>query len=173
MKPFLLSIGLLFVLAAGFTACGEKSASSHQPQQGKSPAAPVTDFAGLIANLRAAGARVEPKGEVDQPFFAVAGRLVKVHGEEVQVFQYPHAAAADAQAALVSPDGSAVGTSKPLWLGPPHFFKQGKLLVLYIGDNDKVLQALETVLGQPFAGRHQGSMHGANGNRGSDQGTQR
>lgn len=79
--------------------------------------------------------------------------MIKVHGEEVQVFQYPHAAAADAQAALVSPDGSAVGTSKILWVGPPHFFKQGKLLVLYVGDNGKVLKALEAALGRPFAGK--------------------
>lgn len=141
------------MLAAGFTACAEKSAPSPQSQQEKLSAAPVTDYAGLIASLRAAGASVEPGEAVDQPFFAVAGRLIKVHGEQVQVFQYPHAAAVDAQVALVSADGSTVGTSKPLWLGPPHFFKQGKLLVLYIGDNGTVLQALETVLGQPFAGK--------------------
>ena len=79
--------------------------------------------------------------------------MIKVSGEDVQVFQYINAAAADAEAALVSPDGSAVGTSKLHWVGPPHFYKQGKLLVLYVGDNAKVLKALETALGRPFAGQ--------------------
>lgn len=79
--------------------------------------------------------------------------MIKVSGENIQVFQYFHAAAADAQAALVSPDGSAVGTSKLHWIGPPHFYKKGKLLVLYVGGNAKALKALEAVLGRQFAGK--------------------
>lgn len=79
--------------------------------------------------------------------------MIKVRGEDVQVFQYSNAAAMDAQAALVSLDGSAVGTTKLHWVGAPHFYKKGKLLVLYVGDHDKVLKALEAVLGPQFAGK--------------------
>ena len=79
--------------------------------------------------------------------------MIKVLGEDIQVFQYSNAAAAEAQAAQVSLDGSAVGTTKLHWVGPPHFYKKGKLLVLYIGDTDKVLKALEAVLGRQFAGK--------------------
>ncbi len=78
---------------------------------------------------------------------------IEVHGEDVQVFQYSNAAAADAQAALVSRDGGAVGTTKVHWMGPPHFYKKEKLLVLYIGDNEKMLKTLEAVLGRQFAGQ--------------------
>lgn len=153
MKLFLLSICLLFVVAVGSTACGGKLSVSNQPQQGKSHGGPVTDYASLIDNLRAAGVSVEPEGEVDQPFFSVKGMMIKVRGEDVQVFQYSNAAAADAQAALVSPSGSAVGTTRLHWLGPPHFYRKGKLLVLYVGDNDGVLRTLEVVLGRQFAGQ--------------------
>lgn len=153
MKLFLLSIRLLFVVAVGSTACAGKLSASNQPQQGKSHAGQVMDYASLIDNLRAAGISVEPEGEVDQPFFSVEGMMIKVRGEDVQVFQYSSAAAADAQAALVSLDGSAVGTTKLHWIGPPHFYKQGKLLVLYVGDNDEVLKALEATLGRQFAGK--------------------
>jgi hypothetical protein len=79
--------------------------------------------------------------------------MIKVRGEDVQVFEYSDATAAEAQAALVSPSGSAVGTTKIHWVGPPHFFKKGRLIVLYVGDDDKVLNALEAVLGRQFAGR--------------------
>jgi len=34
-----------------------------------------------------------------------------------------------------------------------HLYEKGKLLVLYVGDNEKVLRALEVVLGRQFAGR--------------------
>ncbi len=79
--------------------------------------------------------------------------MIKVRGEDVQVFQYSNAAAADAEASLVSPNGMGVGTTKLHWIGPPHFYKKGKLLVLYIGDDDKVLKALDAVLGRQFAGQ--------------------
>ncbi|MGI0015702.1 MAG: hypothetical protein ACREBU_19985 [Nitrososphaera sp.] len=153
LKLFLLSICLLFVVAIGFTACGRELSVSNQPQQGKSHAGPVTDYASLIDSLRVAGVSVEPGGEVDQPFFSVKGMMIRVHGEDAQVFQYSNATPADAQAALVSVDGGAVGITKLRWVGPPHFYKKGKLLVLYVGDNNKVLKALEAVLGRQFAGR--------------------
>jgi len=104
-------------------------------------------------NLHAAGITVKLGGDVVQPFFSVQGKIIKIHGEDAQVFQYANEAETDAQSALVSPDGSAVGTSMLSWIGPPHFFKRGKLLVLYVGDNDKVLKALESALGRQFAGQ--------------------
>jgi hypothetical protein len=78
--------------------------------------------------------------------------MIRVHGEDVQVFQYANAAAADAEAAPISRDGRAVGTRRIQWIGSPHFFKREKLLVLYVGENAKVLGSLEAVLGRQFAG---------------------
>jgi hypothetical protein len=106
-----------------------------------------------VASLRTAGASVKPGDEVEQPFFSVGGKMIEVYGEDVQVFQFADTAAADAQAAWISPSGSTVGTTKVQWIGPPHFYKAGKILVLYVGDDVKVLQALAAALGPQFAGR--------------------
>lgn len=153
MKLFTLLVGLFVMVAASPTADGRNLSLPSQPQQSKAPAGPLMDYASLIDNLRTAGVSAESEGEVDQPFFSVEGRIIKVSGEDVQVFQYSDAATADAQAALVSPDGSSVGTSRLHWVGPPHFYKKGKLLVLYVGGNAKALKALEAVLGRQFAGK--------------------
>lgn len=114
---------------------------------------PVTDYVSLIDQLRAAGATVESAGAVSQPFFSVKGQVIKVNGEDVQVFEYTDAAAAEAEAATVSPDGGSIGTSMVTWVAAPHFYKTGKLIVLYIGNNQTSLAALETALGPQFAGR--------------------
>jgi hypothetical protein len=153
VKLFLLSIGLLFIVAVGSATGGEKLSASNQVQQEKSKRGLVTDYGSLIDALRAAGVDVKPVGDVDQPFFSIKGRMIKVHGEDVQVFQYADAAAADAEAAPISHDGTAVGTRKIHWIGSPHFYKKEKLLVLYVGDNDKVLKTLAAVLGRQFAGK--------------------
>jgi hypothetical protein len=39
------------------------------------------------------------------------------------------------------------------WMATPHFFKKGRILVLYVGDNTETLGLLESVLGAQFAGR--------------------
>ena len=105
-----------------------------------------------MRSLRAENATLRPEGEVEQPFFSVPGKVIALYGDHVQIFEYPGSAAADAQAALVSPDGMTVGTAKPHWLGTPHFYKRDRLLVLYLGDNAKVLRALRARLGRQFAG---------------------
>ena len=151
-----MAVGLAWVLAiVGFSGCvSEEPPVSHGD--------PVTDYVSLIDNLRQAGATVEPAGEVSQPFFAVTGNIITVNGDDVQVFEYADAAAADTEAALVSPDGSSIGTSMIGWVATPHFYigwvatphfyRAEKLIVLYIGDSEAVTDVLESVLGQQFAG---------------------
>jgi hypothetical protein len=151
LKLFSFCAGLL-LLAVGSASCGGNFSAVTQAE-GQSRASSVTDRASLINKLRAAGTRVELIGEVEQPFLSVAGTMIKVQDEDVQVFQYSSAAEMEAQAALISRDGTAVGTRKIHWIGSPHFFKQGRVLVLYVGQDKKVEKALEAVLGRQFAGQ--------------------
>jgi hypothetical protein len=152
MKIYLLTIGWALVIVLAAASDSAKLFAANQAEPGKSRA-PAMDYSMLIERLRAGGAKVEPAGKVDQSFFSVAGRVVKVHGEDVQVFQYPNAGAVESEAARVSQDGRSVGTTKPHWIGPPHFYQQGRLLVLYVGDEDKVIKALVAALGRQFAGQ--------------------
>jgi len=114
---------------------------------------PVSDYVSLIDNLRAAGATVDPAGDVTQPFFSVKGQVIKVNGEDVQVFEYSDEAAVEAEAELVSPDGSSIGTSMVSWIAPPHFYNAGKLIMLYVGENSAVTDILESIVGSQFAGK--------------------
>lgn len=115
------------------------------------------DYANLIDNLRKAGAVVEPGGEVAPDFLSAKRRIISVNDSNVQVWDYDDAAAADAEAALISPDGFSVHTatkSKTVgWIAPPHFYKAGKLIVLYVGESEAVTVVLERVLGPQFAGQ--------------------
>lgn len=114
---------------------------------------PVRDYVSLFDNLRAAGATVEPVGSIRQPFFSVEGNAITVNGENVQVFEYENQAAAKAEAETISPDGSSIGTSIVSWVGPPHFFQIGRIIVLYVGSNGEVIELLEEVIAPQIAGR--------------------
>ena len=39
-----------------------------------------------------------------------------------------------------------------MWMATPHFFKSGKLIVLYLGDDVAVMTLLTGLLGPQFAG---------------------
>ncbi len=114
---------------------------------------PAMDRDKLIQDLRAAGSAIETVGEISQPFFSVKGMIIKVDGADVQVFQYPDVSTARAEARKVSPDGSTVGRTRIGWVAPPHFYRKGRLIVVYVGNSLSVLKALQAVLGPQFAGK--------------------
>ncbi len=117
------------------------------------PPRPAKNLNDLINRLKARGRKVLRGGKVSQPFFSVGGRIITVDGAQVQVFQYPNAKAAEREAKAVDQQGSAVGTSMPMWVAPPHFYKSGRLIALYVGQSSSVIRALEGALGPQFAGK--------------------
>ena len=114
---------------------------------------PVLDYVSLIDTLRAGGAKVDPNGSITQPFFTPVGAAIKVNGSDVQVFEYADNASADSSAAKVAPDGGSVGTSMVSWMDAPHFYKAGKIIVLYVGSDANITGVLIKAAGPQFAGR--------------------
>ncbi|MEW5829689.1 MAG: hypothetical protein AB1846_12420 [Chloroflexota bacterium] len=145
MKTRLFHTCSLLLFALLVTACGGRAAASD--------GSPVEDLAGLDEALRDAGATVEMGEPVEQAFFAVPGQILRVNGADVQVYEYETAEAMEADAALVAPDGGSVGTSMVTWVAAPHFYKSGRILVLYVGEDGAVIELLERLLGSQFAGR--------------------
>ncbi|MCI0395951.1 MAG: hypothetical protein L0322_13575, partial [Chloroflexi bacterium] len=112
----------------------------------------VANYGSLLEALEKAGATVELTGEVNQPFFAVSGRNIQVNGLDVQVFEYPSEAEAEADAALISSDGFEIGTTIVEWIGTPHFYQRGKVIVLFVGDDADLLSLLDNVLCDEITG---------------------
>ena len=113
---------------------------------------PVDSYDGLLAALRGNGSTVDSAGTVSQPFFVPEGKVIAVDGYEVQVFEFSNEGDAISAAETISADGSSIGTSMVLWVEAPHFYRSGKLIVLYVGEQDTLVGALAAVLGPQFAG---------------------
>lgn len=125
----------------------------HRQQASSPTSKPANNVNELIGRLKARGQKVRRGSKVSQPFFSVRGRIISVDGEQVQVFQYANAKSADRDAKKIEPDGSAIGTSTPMWIALPHFFKSATIIVLYLGQSSSVVKALEGELGPQFAGK--------------------
>ncbi len=153
----LLKLVVLFLLTASATF-GQSPKHRHRNKAGaghphSSLKTKSSELLRLAQKLRASGATVAlTREKISQPFFSVPGKIMKINGEAVQVFEYSTPSAANADAKRVSADGTTIGISKPTWMAPPHFFKSGKLIVLYVGGNQTLVELLRTALGNQFAG---------------------
>jgi len=161
---------LLFVGLALLVGCTQPVAT---PTFAPSP----YDYKSLIDDLRSAGASVEEHSgptveqsrfKPDSPESRVVlwaeGRKVSVNGETIQVYEFLDGLAADTEAGYVSRDGSNITvplggnrytTKWTEWMGPPHYYKKGRVIVLYVGlrgDDPSLVEVLQRALGPEFAG---------------------
>lgn len=147
MKRFVLLVFLLtFVL--GTSACSQ-GGSSDSP----ATVSAVEDLSSLLTALQEEGATAQIVDSIDQAFFSPQGNIISVNGEDIQVFEYESTEAMEAEASQVAPDGGSIGTSMVTWIDTPHFYKVGRIIVLYVGSDAATLELLEQMIGPQFAGR--------------------
>lgn len=147
-------------LVASPTATEAAAASTTVAPEAPTPSPtgePGRDFASLDALLAAlretgvAATRIGP-GAVSQRPFSVSPEMAAVNGYEIFIFEFADPAAAQAEAGGLSPDGRAIDGRALAWELTPRFYRAGRFVVLFLGDEADVRQALEAVLGAQVAG---------------------
>ena len=83
------------------------------------------------------------------PFFRVPGQLVRVNGQDLQVFVYPDATARKSDSARISADGRLIAGEVVAWPVPPRFASAGNVLAVLLSADTRlatrVERAIETV----------------------------
>ena len=146
----------LAALSLALAACNPAAASTPAPTA--QPTHPpvvshptvIGGYVDLVDALKKDGTQVELGDQVDQAFFSVPGRIVKVKGADVQVFEYDDAAAREAESSNITPDGQPSPTMMVTWIDQPNFWATDRLIVLYVGTDADVIGRLTKALGQPI-----------------------
>lgn len=144
-RILIFTFALFSLVSLAMAACSQAPGAARSVE--------VSDYASLVKALSTRGASVEPAGEITQDFFSPVGRIIKVNGQDVQVFEYPSPEDVADEAEEVAPDGGSIGTTMVTWVDTPHFYMRGNLIVLYVGSDAGTLSALDSALGEQFAGR--------------------
>ena len=120
------------------------------------------DEAAIVAALRERGLPMRPRGKVASDFFGVPADAYDNPTGHVQTWELASEAAAERAAAKVSADGYNIAIAVPGrpgsvvhvdWIAPPHWFRKGRVILLYLGRDRATLAALTDVLGRQFAGQ--------------------
>ena len=63
-----------------------------------------------------------------------------VDGSTIHGFEFADEDAMEREASYVRPDGYSLRDGNRMmcigWIGPPHFYKAGRIIVIYVGDDD-------------------------------------
>lgn len=126
---------------------------------------PVYSLADLIDDLRASGFTVVTTERPVDHGFPIQGVRVLVEDAPVYVYEFGEATAAQTSAASVSTDnysmtithteGEVTHVHHSDWLETPHVYLKGRVIVV-TGDDSRVLDALDTLLGPSLASRSPG-----------------
>ena len=147
MKKVLIPIGFLLVFNLALAACDTNSTS-----QVVSPGDQVFDLADFAEQLFANGVPVELGSKEVFGFLPVPALHFNIQGADVLVFELIGPGTTAAVAAAISEDGIVINGETIEWPATPHFFREGRIIVLYIGDSSEVFAILEFFLGPQIAG---------------------
>ncbi len=106
----------------------------------------------LLRGLRDAGLDAHVGSRFNAAPFRGTGVTLCVTGESLHVYEFRTEAQAQAAVASIDPrDPSHVGDSIIEWVGNPRFWKGDRSIVLYAGSDPDTEDALDALLGEPFA----------------------
>lgn len=93
-------------------------------------------------------------GESPNDMFPVKPTRISIKDEQLDIFEFETTDQANKEALRVSSDGTDIQNYGRMdWGKMPHFYKQGRIIVFYVGDNAETLDVLNNTLGKQFAGK--------------------
>ena len=115
---------------------------------------PDLNYNKLISELKLQGHKVDEieqtENETKFTFFLVYPKYIDINGNRISVYEFPDVRTADSQANTISIDGFSIGNAMIEWIDKPYFYKQGKLIVGYVGSDNRILKSLKKILGEPI-----------------------
>ena len=144
-RPIIL-VSFLLVAVVASPGCDSNTSNFAAPTD------TTFDLADLAEVLFATGVPVDVGNEEVVSFFPVPVRHFTVFDDDVLVLEFVGPNTATAVASTISSDGTTINGQVIDWPATPHFFQEGRIIVLYLGDDPQVIFALEQILGPQFAG---------------------
>ena len=107
---------------------------------------------GVFQLFAASGYPAEIGPTVEKPYFDMPARGLKINGSPVFFLEFANDSDVDEFVRKISADGMTIDGKSLNESKPPHFYRQGKVVVLYLGQKESTLEILETVLDPQIAG---------------------
>lgn len=146
---------------AEVTAAATDAPAATAPADGEAESISIDGLSSFTDALSTLGARLSAGVEVSQPFFPARGQEFTVNGASVQVFEFDDEVARQDVSNLITEEGSVTGFPVAPWPDQPNIWATGRVIVLYVGQDQATIDLLGQALGQPVTSATQLSETGA------------
>lgn len=124
----------------------------------------VQDYASFISYIKDLGLGVGSETKAYSDIYSGNITEVIVNGETMYLIEYSSEDEMSKRASEISPNASTIektladGSKQTINIEkssiPTHYFKKGKIILIYAGNNESILKILEEIFGQQFAGHN-------------------
>ncbi len=144
MKKFIFAILCITISLLTFIGCNRSTQISYDA------------YEELVRNLENRGYTIETE-DVEESILLGERKWLTINGSEnISVYLYESNDEMEKDASYLSDDGFSYNNGKNAmdieWISYPHFFKSHNMIVLYLGENSKIVNAIEELVGPQFAG---------------------
>lgn len=106
----------------------------------------------FIEHLEKAGIKIKAITKGSNTFLKGEATDININEEFVNVYEYKNSDQMEADLKTIRSDGSVVGGAIIEWLYTPHLYKNGNIIVLYVGENKEIKEMIQKLVGNQFAG---------------------
>ncbi|MEG2108146.1 hypothetical protein [Clostridium sp.] len=115
------------------------------------------DKSAFIKDLEAKGFEPKSDGTIKDDKYKVTsidGEMLKIKGGELRVYEYKtdQKESLNSDINSIQENGYNINGNKIEWKVSPHFYRKGRVVVIYDGDSQDVMKVLSEILGSPFIG---------------------
>lgn len=95
---------------------------------------------------------------VQKDFLNVPRKRMKIGKDAIDIYVYTTCAGAKIDSMKIDRHGDSYrglfrGVQVEVdWVAPPHFYRKGRIIVNYVGENQKIIYDLRSIFGKEFAG---------------------
>ncbi|MBK1811226.1 hypothetical protein JHL18_11345 [Clostridium sp. YIM B02505] len=77
---------------------------------------------------------------------------ININEEFINVYEYKNSDQMDGDLKTIRSDGAIVGNAFVDWVYTPHLYKNGNIIVLYVGENKEIKDMIQKSVGNQFVG---------------------
>jgi len=152
---------IILVVALGicilFIGCDKKSVSKISNEKtvlkgSNTVSVKVQNTKDFIKSLENSGFKPKTTKQVNEGLISGDLTIVNINEDTIGVYEYKNNEEMEKGAKPISSNGSMIGGAIYEWISKVHFYKNGNIIVLYMGINIETIKEIEKLLGKQFAG---------------------
>ncbi len=109
----------------------------------------INDFAG---SMEERNYKFEIR-DAEKDFLSGDRKIMKIGKEQIDIYVYKNNKAMEKDASYIESDNKYNNEEESVtvdWVAPPHFFKEGNIIVIYVGENIEIINSLTEIFGREF-----------------------